>query len=58
MRRSCTACITRWARAYWDAVHPHSAGGGYVNFMMDEGNEGVRTTHRGYYARLATIKPG
>jgi hypothetical protein len=30
-------CITTWAKKYWDALHPHSAGGSYVNFMMDEG---------------------
>jgi FAD/FMN-containing dehydrogenase len=48
--------ITRWAREYWNAVHPHSAGGGYVNFMMDEGNDGVRATYRGNYARLAKLK--
>jgi hypothetical protein len=29
--------ITSWAREYWDALHPYSAGGAYVNFMMDEG---------------------
>ena len=23
---------------YWDALHPYSAGGAYVNFMMDEGD--------------------
>ena len=22
---------------YWEALHPTSAGGAYVNFMMDEG---------------------
>ena len=31
--------ISRWARDYWDALHPYSAGCGYVNFMMDEGEE-------------------
>ena len=28
--------IINWARQYWDAVHPYSAGGAYVNFMMEE----------------------
>jgi hypothetical protein len=29
--------ITNRARQYWDALHPYSAGGAYVSFMMDEG---------------------
>jgi len=32
---------TAWVRDYWNALHPYSAGGAYVNFMMDEG-EGAR----------------
>ena len=27
--------IRDWCVGYWDATHPHSAGGAYVNFMMD-----------------------
>ncbi len=27
---------------YWDATHPYSAGGAYVNFMMDEGHARVQ----------------
>ena len=34
--------ISRWAKDYWDALHPYSAGGAYVNFMMDEGEDRVR----------------
>ena len=45
-----------WTRAYWAALHPYSAGGAYVNFMMDEGQERVRATYRGNYGRLAAIK--
>jgi hypothetical protein len=49
--------ITRWTRDYWLALHPNSAGGAYVNFMMgDEGSERVRGTYRGNYDRLAAIK--
>ena len=49
--------ITRWTRDYWLALHPHSAGGAYVNFMMgDEGAERVRGTYRANYDRLAAIK--
>jgi FAD/FMN-containing dehydrogenase len=48
--------ITRWARDYWEAIHPYSAGGAYINFMMDEGNERIKATYRGHYDRLAAIK--
>src|SRR5262245_13421692 len=29
--------ISKWAKDYWSATHPYSAGGAYVNFLMDEG---------------------
>ena len=45
-----------WALAYWDALHPYSMGGGYVNMLMDEGQERVRTTYRDNYDRLVEIK--
>jgi hypothetical protein len=48
--------ISAWCRNYWDALHPYSAGGAYVNFMMDEGQERVQATYRDHYARLAAIK--
>jgi hypothetical protein len=48
--------ITKWTKAYFDALHPFSAGGAYVNFMMDEGQERVQATYRSNYARLAAIK--
>jgi FAD/FMN-containing dehydrogenase len=48
--------ITDWAKAYWDALHPYGAGGAYVNFMMDEGEDRVRATYRGNYERLAAVK--
>jgi len=48
--------ITRWCKNYFDALHPHSAGGAYVNFMMDEGQERVKASFRDNYARLAAIK--
>ena len=34
-----------WAVGYWEALHPYSAGGAYVNFMMDEGQERVKATY-------------
>ena len=45
-----------WARKYYDALHPYSAGGAYVNFMMDEGEDRVRATYRDNYDRLAAVK--
>ncbi len=48
--------ITRWARGYWDAVHPHSAPGAYVNFMMEEGSGRVEATYGGNYGRLRQVK--
>jgi FAD/FMN-containing dehydrogenase len=45
-----------WVRSYWSALHPHSAGGAYVNFLMDEGQDRVRATYGANYARLAEIK--
>jgi FAD/FMN-containing dehydrogenase len=48
--------ISTWARDYWTALHPHSAGGAYVNFMMDEGEDRVRATYGKNYDRLAKVK--
>ena len=49
--------VTRWSKAYWDAVHPHSSGGGYVNFMMgDEGEGRLNATYGDNYARLTAMK--
>ena len=45
-----------WAVGYWEAVHPYSAGGAYVNFMMDEGQSRVEATYGDNYERLTTIK--
>lgn len=50
------ATIKAWTVAYWEALHPHSAGGAYVNMMMDEGQERVRAAYRDNYARLAEVK--
>lgn len=48
--------ITTWARDYWQALHPYSAGGGYVNFMMDEDQSRIKATYGNNYERLAAIK--
>ena len=46
-----------WCVGYWDATHPYSAGGAYVNFMGEgEGQDRVRATYRGNYDRLARVK--
>jgi FAD/FMN-containing dehydrogenase len=45
-----------WARAYWEALHPYSAGGAYVNMMMEEGQERVQAAYGTHYDRLASIK--
>ena len=47
----------QWARDYWEALHPSSLGGGYVNMLMsDEGDDRVRSTYRENYDRLADVK--
>jgi FAD/FMN-containing dehydrogenase len=48
--------ITAWAKDYWNALHPYSAGGAYVNFMMEEGEDRIRATYGKNYDRLAKIK--
>jgi hypothetical protein len=51
-----SGAITEWCKGYFDALHPYSAGGAYVNFMMDEGQERVQASFRDNYDRLARIK--
>jgi FAD/FMN-containing dehydrogenase len=48
--------IISWTKSYYDALHPYSAGGAYVNFMMDEGEERVKATYGNNYERLVAIK--
>jgi hypothetical protein len=48
--------IVNWARSYFDDLHPHSAGGAYVNFMMEEGEDRIKATYRDNYSRLTAIK--
>ena len=45
-----------WSKEYWRRLHPYSAGGAYVNMMMDEGQERVMAAYRDNYARLAQVK--
>ncbi|MDQ5832876.1 MAG: FAD-binding oxidoreductase [Actinomycetota bacterium] len=48
--------IRNWSVDYHEALHPYSAGGAYVNMMMDEGQERVRAAYGDNYDRLARIK--
>lgn len=48
--------IITWTRDYWEALHPYSAGGASINFMMDEGIGRIQATYRDNYERLVQIK--
>jgi FAD/FMN-containing dehydrogenase len=48
--------ISRWSIDYQEALHPHSAGGAYVNMMMEEGQDRVRASYRDNYDRLVEVK--
>lgn len=48
--------ITTWCKDYWNALHPYSSGGAYLNFIMDEGEERIKTSYKDNYARLSKIK--
>jgi len=48
--------ITNWARNYWEALHPHSAGASYINFMMEEGKDRIQATYGANYDRLKKVK--
>ncbi len=48
--------IRDWTVDYWEATHPYSAGGAYLNFMMDEGTDRVQATYGDNYRRLQEIK--
>jgi hypothetical protein len=49
--------IISWTKSYYDALHPYSAGGAYVNFLMgDEGEGRVKATYGDNYEQLVAIK--
>lgn len=49
--------VARWARSYWEGVHPFNEGGAYPNFMMDdEGDARLRATYGDNFPRLAMLK--
>jgi hypothetical protein len=34
--------ISQWAKDYWAELHPTSAGGAYVKFLLEEGQHRIR----------------
>jgi hypothetical protein len=46
----------KWVKDYYAAVAPHSAAGGYINFMSDDDQGRIRDNYKGNYDRLASIK--
>ena len=48
--------IIKWARDYWNEHHAYSAGGAYINFMMDEGEERIKATYGDNYNKLTVVK--
>ncbi len=47
---------TRWVRDYWEAIHPHSEPGGYVNFMAGDDQDRIRANYRENYDQLVETK--
>jgi hypothetical protein len=45
-----------WVRAYYEALRPFSAEGGYINFMDGDDQARIESNYGGHYDRLATIK--
>jgi FAD/FMN-containing dehydrogenase len=45
-----------WTVGYWQALHPFSMGGAYLNMMMEEGQPRAKAAYGGNYERLARIK--
>ena len=48
--------ITKWCKDYWEALHPYSAGGAYLNFIMNEGQDRIKASYKDNYDRLTKIK--
>jgi FAD/FMN-containing dehydrogenase len=45
-----------WVRALAAELDPHTLGGGYVNYMDECGEDGVRASYRDHYTRLQALK--
>jgi Berberine and berberine like len=49
--------ITRWTKGYSEALKPYTDTGGYVNFMMDDGDDArLKATYGDNYGRLCALK--
>lgn len=48
--------LAAWAKEYSEAVQPFTMGGGYVNFMMEEGDDRIKKTYGVNYQRLVDVK--
>jgi hypothetical protein len=48
--------ITKWCKEYWEAIHPYSSGGAYLNFIMNEGQDRIKASYQHHYVRLTKIK--
>jgi FAD/FMN-containing dehydrogenase len=48
--------ITEWSGRYLGRAASTSAGGAYVNFMMEDEGEGWIRAYRGNYDRLTRVK--
>ncbi len=49
--------LKKWAKNYWEAIHPFDLGGAYPNFMMDdEGEARIKATYGDNYQRLGKLK--
>lgn len=44
------------AKEYWAALHCYSTGGGYVNMMMQEGQDRIKTASEDNHTRLTQVK--
>lgn len=49
--------VTNWCKSYHEALSPYAMNGGaYVNFMMEEGDDRVRSSYGQNYDRLSKVK--
>ena len=48
--------IKDWSKGYYDAMIPHSSGGGYVNFTMQDDDARVKESYGVNFDRLQMIK--
>jgi hypothetical protein len=52
-----TAANMQWTREFWEAMKPFIADAHYINYIGDEGEEGVKAAYgQNKYNRLATLK--